>query len=126
MLDGGTNCGKGEQQWQPYMVRRDHWWRRVWFSRTTCSADNLRRDKSRVARHHPNVKGRKRSGYARLTPTSIGMHITILRQKYDASNLAVTHSKHCNRKGMLTCYFVLPYCSFHSCLYSIPVTDTPA
>ena len=21
MLDGGTNCGKGEQLWQPYMVR---------------------------------------------------------------------------------------------------------
>ena len=27
MLDGGTNCGKGEQLWQPYMVRGDHWWR---------------------------------------------------------------------------------------------------
>ena len=58
MLDGGTNCGKGEQQWQPYMVRRDHWWRRVWSGRTTFGADNLRRDKSRVARHHPNVKGK--------------------------------------------------------------------
>ena len=21
MLDGGTNCGKGEQLWQPYMIR---------------------------------------------------------------------------------------------------------
>ena len=21
ILDGGTNCGKGEQLWQPYMVR---------------------------------------------------------------------------------------------------------
>ena len=48
MLDGGTNCGKGEQLWQPYMVREDHWWRRVWSGRTTYGADNLRRDMSHI------------------------------------------------------------------------------
>ena len=47
MLDGGTNCGKGEQLWQLYMVRGDHWWRRVWSGPTTCGVDNLRRDRSR-------------------------------------------------------------------------------
>ena len=59
----------------------DHWWRRVWSGRTTCGADNLRRDKSHVARHHPIVKGKKRSGYARLTPTYISMHISIFKDR---------------------------------------------
>ena len=33
-----------EQQWQPYMVWGDHWWRCVWSSGTTCSMDNLQHD----------------------------------------------------------------------------------
>ena len=48
MLDGGTNCGKGEQLWQPYMVRGDHLWHRVWSGQTTCGADNLWRDRPAV------------------------------------------------------------------------------
>lgn len=46
MFDGGTNCGKGDQLWQPYMVRGDHWWRRVWSGRTTSNMDNLRYDRA--------------------------------------------------------------------------------
>ena len=46
MLDGGTNCGKGGITMAAVHGPWDHWWRRVWSGRTTCGADNLRRDKS--------------------------------------------------------------------------------
>ena len=46
MLDGGTNCGKGETTMAAVHGPGDHWWRRVWFGRTTLGADNLRRDRT--------------------------------------------------------------------------------
>ena len=46
MLDGGTNCGKGGTPMAAVHGPGDHWWHRVWSGRTTCGAENLRRDRS--------------------------------------------------------------------------------
>ena len=42
MYDGGTNCGKGGTTMADGLG--DHWWHSVWSGRTTCGADNLRRE----------------------------------------------------------------------------------
>ena len=51
MLNGGTNCGKGGTTMAAVHGPGDHWWRRVWSGRTTCGADNLRRDNAHIGSH---------------------------------------------------------------------------